>query len=58
MSIVLKPLFETYESFIDQDFSVSTSALVCVRDYLAAFSTSLDAQRGYLVVRSFLRVFG
>jgi site-specific recombinase XerD len=57
MSIVPKPLFETYESFLDQDFSVSTSAVACVREYLASFADKLHSKRGYLAVRLFLRSY-
>ncbi|WP_236691307.1 hypothetical protein [Pseudomonas amygdali] len=57
MSIAPKPLFETYESFLDQDFSENTSAVACVRDYLASFSDTLNSKRGYLTVRLFLRAY-
>lgn len=57
MSRSPKPLFNTYESFLDQDFSCSESTTPCVKAYLASFPPALEAPRGYLAVRSFLRAF-
>lgn len=57
MSDIPKPLFNTYESFVDQDFSVSAPGTLCVRDYLASFAATLEAPRGYLAVRAFLRAY-
>jgi site-specific recombinase XerD len=52
-----KPIFETYEAFIDQDFSFSEPALNCVKDFLDSFPEELEAGRGYMAVRTFLRAF-
>lgn len=57
MSRSPKPLFNTYESFLDQDFSCSEPTTPCVKAYLALFPSPLEAPRGYLAVRSFLRAF-
>jgi site-specific recombinase XerD len=57
MSRSPKPLFDTYESFLDQDFSYSEALTPCVKAYLATFPAALEAPRGYLAVRSFLRAF-
>ena len=52
-----KPIFETYEAFIDQDFSFSEPALNCVKHFLDSFPEELEAGRGYMAVRTFLRAF-
>ena len=57
MSRSPKPLFDTYESFLDQDFRYSEPTTPSVKAYLASFPPTLEAPRGYLAVRSFLRAF-
>lgn len=57
MSHSPKPLFDTYDSFLDQDFSNSEPTTPCVKAYLVSFPPALEAPRGYLAVRSFLRAF-
>ncbi|MGY2686018.1 tyrosine-type recombinase/integrase [Pseudomonas tolaasii] len=57
MARVPKPLFETYDIFIEQDFSIHTPTLDCVRTYLGEFESELEVARGYAAVRSFLRAF-
>lgn len=57
MSSSPKPIFETYEAFVNQDFSVSEPELRCVNDYLNSFPAELEARIGYVAVRSFLRAF-
>lgn len=52
-----KPLFETYDVFIEQDFSIHAPTLGCVRTYLGEFESELEVARGYAAVRSFLRAF-
>jgi site-specific recombinase XerD len=52
-----KPIFGTYEAFIDQDFSFREPALNCVKVFLDSFPAELEANRGYIAVRSFLRAF-
>lgn len=52
-----KPLFETYDIFIEQDFSIHAPTLGCVRTYLGEFESELEVARGYAAVRSFLRAF-
>lgn len=52
-----KPLFETYDVFIEQDFSIHAPTLDCVRTYLGEFESELEVARGYAAVRSFLRAF-
>ncbi|MBW4792963.1 tyrosine-type recombinase/integrase [Pseudomonas tolaasii] len=52
-----KPLFETYDIFIEQDFSIHAPTLDCVRTYLGEFESELEVARGYAAVRSFLRAF-
>lgn len=52
-----KPLFETYDIFIEQDFSIHAPTLSCVRTYLGEFESELEVARGYAAVRSFLRAF-
>ncbi|MBV6659689.1 site-specific integrase [Pseudomonas yamanorum] len=52
-----KPLFETYNIFIEQDFSIHAPTLDCVRTYLDEFKSELEVARGYAAVRSFLRAF-
>ncbi|GFZ58665.1 integrase [Pseudomonas amygdali pv. eriobotryae] len=51
------PIFETYEIFIDTDFSLRESSMVCVRDYIGNFPLSVEAHKGYLTARDFLRAF-
>ena len=51
------PLFESYEIFIDLDFSLRTPGMACVREYIEKFSASVDAIKGYLTARDFLRAF-
>ncbi|MDF3201818.1 site-specific integrase [Pseudomonas sp. 1912-s] len=52
-----KPLFETYDIFIEQDFSIHAPTLDCVKTYLGEFESELEVARGYAAVRSFLRAF-
>ncbi|QFG30056.1 site-specific integrase [Pseudomonas umsongensis] len=52
-----KPLFETFESFLDQDFSCEGSSIRFVRNYVSSFDSGLDAVAGYQAVRSFLRAY-
>lgn len=52
-----KPLFETYDIFIEQDFSIHAPTLDCVKTYLGEFESELEVARGYTAVRSFLRAF-
>lgn len=49
-----KPLFETFESFLDQDFSSEGSSISFVSTYIDGFDSELAAQSGYRSVRSFL----
>lgn len=51
------PIFETYEIFIDTDFSLRESSMVCVREYIDQFPASVEAHKGYLTARDFLRAF-
>ncbi|WP_189658626.1 tyrosine-type recombinase/integrase [Pseudomonas amygdali] len=57
MSTQPMPIFETYEIFIDTDFSLRESSMVCVRDYIGNFPLSVEAHKGYLTARDFLRAF-
>lgn len=57
MSTQPMPLFESYEIFIDLDFSLCTLGMACVRDYIEKFPASVDAIKGYLTARDFLRAF-
>ncbi|MBF9246363.1 site-specific integrase, partial [Pseudomonas syringae pv. tomato] len=57
MSTQPMPIFETYEIFIDTDFSLRESSMVCVRDYIGNFPRSVEAHKGYLTARDFLRAF-
>jgi hypothetical protein len=43
-----KPIFETYEAFIDQDFSFSEPALNCVKGFLDLFPEDLEAGGAHL----------
>lgn len=52
-----RPIFESYEIFIDQDFSSPEPGMVCVRVYLDSFQPEVEAHKGYLAARSFLRSF-
>lgn len=52
-----RPIFESYEIFIDQDFSLLEPGMVCVRVYLDSFEPEVEAHKGYLAARSFLRSF-
>jgi site-specific recombinase XerD len=52
-----RPIFESYEIFIDQDFSLPEPGMVCVRVYLDSFEPEVEAHKGYLTARSFLRSF-
>ncbi|MBD8472497.1 site-specific integrase [Pseudomonas sp. CFBP 8770] len=52
-----KPLFETFESFVDQDFLCAGSSVNYVQDYINAFPAELRAGAGYEAVRSFLRAY-
>ncbi len=54
MAFEPKPLFETFESFIDQDFSKQGSSIAFVSAYVNGFDSELAAQLGYRSVRSFL----
>lgn len=51
------PLFESYEIFIDLDFSLRKPAMACVRDYIDQFPPCVEAITGYLTARDFLRAF-
>ncbi|OLU17773.1 integrase [Pseudomonas sp. PA1(2017)] len=51
------PLFDTYESFVDQNFSVYEPENSCIAEYLRTFPDELCAVQGYLAVRSFLRAY-
>ncbi len=57
MSQLPRPIFVSYEIFIDQDFSSPEPGMVCVRVYLDSFEPMVEAHKGYLAVRSFLRSF-
>jgi len=57
MTLEPKPLFETFESFLDQDFSNEGSSINFVRNYVSGFDYHLDAEVGYQTVRSFLRAY-
>jgi hypothetical protein len=50
-------LFETYDNFIEQDFSLLGSSLACVASFLNECQAALEADRGYAAVRAFLRAF-
>ncbi len=50
-----KPLIETFDSFLDQDFLSAGSSIFFVNNYLSSFDEALDATPGYQAVRSFLR---
>jgi site-specific recombinase XerD len=52
-----KPLFETFESFLDQDFSSKGSSICFVRNYVSSFDSNLGAVSGYQAIRSFLRSY-
>lgn len=49
-----KTLFESFESFLDQDFSSEGSSIAFVSTYIDGFDSELAAQSGYRSVRSFL----
>ncbi len=51
------PIFETYEIFIDMDFSLREPSMACVRQYIETFPASVEANKGYLTTREFLRAF-
>ncbi|MBM1196794.1 tyrosine-type recombinase/integrase [Pseudomonas weihenstephanensis] len=51
------PLFETFEAFLDQDFSSESSSINFVSDYIESFPVALCASAGYRAVRSFLRAY-
>ncbi|HHJ1300203.1 TPA: hypothetical protein ABHN85_24245 [Pseudomonas sp. H2] len=51
------PLFETYDNFIEQDFSLQGSSLACVASFLNECQAALEPDRGYAAVRAFLRAF-
>ena len=57
MSTQPMPVFETYEIFIDMDFSLREPSMACVRQYIENFPASLEANKGYLTTREFLRAF-
>ncbi|UZJ57999.1 site-specific integrase [Pseudomonas sp. KU26590] len=57
MSQLPRPIFESYEIFIDQDFSSPEPGMVCVRVYLDSFEPAAEAHKGYLATRGFLRSF-
>lgn len=52
-----QPLFETYDNFIEQDFSMYGSPLACVASFLNECEAALEPDRGYAAVRAFLRAF-
>lgn len=52
-----QPLFETYDNFIEQDFSMHGSPLACVASFLNECDAALEPDRGYAAVRAFLRAF-
>lgn len=52
-----KPIFESYESFIDQDFSLCEPTMACVHAYIESFEPSVEAPQGYLIARNFLRAY-
>ncbi|MGO3987215.1 site-specific integrase [Pseudomonas sp. SAS7] len=52
-----RPIFEGYETFIDQDFSLSEPSMPCVRKYIESFDPAVEAGKGYLLARDFLRAF-
>lgn len=51
------PLFESYEIFIEMDFSMRKPVMACVREYIEQFPSSVEAIMGYLTARDFLRAF-
>ncbi|WP_415756346.1 tyrosine-type recombinase/integrase [Pseudomonas sp. LT1P18] len=51
------PIFETYEIFIDMDFSLREPSMACVRQYIERFPALVEANKGYLTTRGFLRAF-
>jgi site-specific recombinase XerD len=51
------PVFETYEIFIDVDFSLREPSMACIRQYIQNFPASVEANKGYLTTREFLRAF-
>lgn len=57
MSKLPRPIFESYEIFIDQDFSVGEPSMACVRAFIESFEYSIEALKGYLLARNFLRVY-
>lgn len=57
MSHMPRPIFESHETFIDQDFSVFEPTMACVRHYIEMFEPSVEAGKGYLAARDFLRAF-
>ena len=57
MTLEPKPLFETFESFLDQDFSNEGSSINFVKSFVSSFDYDLDAIVGYQTVRSFLRAY-
>lgn len=57
MNSLPKPLFDTYESFLDQDFNSCNPENIHVCEYLQSFPSSLCALEGYRAVRSFLRCY-
>ncbi|UVM69408.1 site-specific integrase [Pseudomonas sp. B21-009] len=57
MSNQPRPIFESYEIFIDQDFSLYEPSMACVRAYIESFEPSVEAHKGYLLARNFLRAY-
>lgn len=57
MSTQPMPIFETYEIFIDMDFSLRKPSMACVRQYIEKFPVLVEANKGYLTTREFLRAF-
>ena len=57
MSTQPMPIFETYEIFIDMDFSLRKPSMACVRQYIEKFPALVEANKGYLITREFLRAF-
>ncbi len=55
MASAPNPLFETFEAFLDQDFSSDSSSISFVSNYIDSFPAELGASSGYKAVRSFLR---
>lgn len=51
------PLFESYDRFLELNFLQVSEELPIVRDYLASFSSELQAIEGYRAVRGFLKSY-